>query len=210
MLKHLSVQNYALIDKLEVDFSDGLTIITGETGAGKSILLGALGLVAGGRADSQSLQDKTSKCIIEASFSIKNYSLKTFFDTNELDYETITNIRREINSEGKSRAFINDTPVTLSQLKELAEYLIDIHSQHQTLSLNASNFQLSVVDAYANHADVLIEFGASFKKFKLLEKQLKELLNRESRAKKEMDYFQFQFNELEVANLKVGEQLGIE
>jgi DNA repair protein RecN (Recombination protein N) len=210
MLKHLSVQNYALIDKLEVDFSDGLTIITGETGAGKSILLGALGLVAGGRADSQSLQDKTSKCIIEASFSIKNYSLKTFFDTNELDYETITNIRREINSEGKSRAFINDTPVTLSQLKELAEYLIDIHSQHQTLSLNASNFQLSVVDAYANHKDVLIEFGASFKKFKLLEKQLKELLNRESQAKKEMDYFQFQFNELEVANLKAGEQLGIE
>ena len=117
MLKHLSIQNYALIDKLEIDFSDGLTIITGETGAGKSILLGALGLVAGSRADTQSLQNKTQKCIVEASFNIKEYSLKDFFWANELDYEITTTIRREINPEGKSRAFINDTPVTLSQLK---------------------------------------------------------------------------------------------
>ena len=129
MLHHLSVQNYALIDRLDVDFSDGLTIITGETGAGKSILIGALGLVAGSRADAQSLQDKTKKCIIEVTFNIKGYSLKDFFTSNELDYETTTTIRREINPEGKSRAFINDTPVTLSQLKELAAYLIDIHSQ---------------------------------------------------------------------------------
>lgn len=117
MLQHLSVQNYALIDQLEIDFSGGLTIITGETGAGKSILLGALGLIAGNRADAQSLQDKAKKCVIEATFDIKEYKLNAFFDAQELDYEVKTTIRREINPEGKSRAFINDTPVTLSQLK---------------------------------------------------------------------------------------------
>ncbi|MDP1744531.1 MAG: DNA repair protein RecN [Bacteroidota bacterium] len=210
MLKHLSIQNYALIDKLEVEFSDGLTIITGETGAGKSILLGALGLIAGSRADTQSLQDKTKKCIVEASFNIKEYALKDFFWANELDYEITTNIRREITPEGKSRAFINDTPVTLTQLKGLAERLIDIHSQHQTLTLNGSEFQLSVVDAYANHADSLAEYSISFKQFKALEKALNELLTKESQAKKDLDYFQFQFNELEEAGLKPDEQVGIE
>ncbi len=210
MLKNLSVQNYALIDKLNVDFTDGLTIITGETGAGKSILLGALGLIAGSRADTQALQDKTKKCIIEASFNVKDFLLKDFFQENELDYETITTIRREINPEGKSRAFINDTPVTLNQLKELGERLIDIHSQHQTLSLNGTDFQLSVVDAYAKHADVLDEYQTNFKTFKLLEKQLNELIEKELQAKKELDYFQFQFDELENANLKVGEQIDME
>lgn len=210
MLKHLSIQNYALIDKLEVEFSDGLTIITGETGAGKSILLGALGLIAGSRADTQSLQDKTKKCIVEASFNIKEYALKDFFWANELDYEITTNIRREITPEGKSRAFINDTPVTLTQLKGLAERLIDIHSQHQTLTLNGSEFQLSVVDAYANHADSLAEYSVSFKQFKALEKALNELLTKESQAKKDLDYFQFQFNELEEASLKPDEQTVIE
>jgi len=210
MLKHLSVQNYALIDKLEVELTDGLTIITGETGAGKSILLGALGLIAGSRADTQSLQDKTKKCIIEAAFSIKEYKLKDFFKDNELDYEAISTIRREINPEGKSRAFINDTPVTLNQLKELGERLIDIHSQHQTLSLNGADFQLSVVDAFAKHEDVLTEYKSEFKNYKSLEKQLNELIERESQAKKDLDYFQFQFNELEDANLKVGEQVEME
>jgi DNA repair protein RecN (Recombination protein N) len=210
MLKHLSVQNYALIDKLEVELTEGLTIITGETGAGKSILLGALGLIAGSRADTQSLQDKTKKCIIEAAFSIKEYKLKDFFKENELDYEAISTIRREINPEGKSRAFINDTPVTLNQLKELGERLIDIHSQHQTLSLNGADFQLSVVDAFAKHEDVLIEYKTEFKNYKSLEKQLNELIERELQAKKDLDYFQFQFNELEDANLKAGEQVGME
>jgi DNA repair protein RecN (Recombination protein N) len=210
MLKHLSVQNYALIDKLEVELTDGLTIITGETGAGKSILLGALGLIAGSRADTQSLQDKTKKCIIEAAFSIKEYKLKDFFKDNELDYEAISTIRREINPEGKSRAFINDTPVTLNQLKELGERLIDIHSQHQTLFLNGADFQLSVVDAFAKHEDVLTEYKSEFKNYKSLEKQLNELIERESQAKKDLDYFQFQFNELEDANLKVGEQVEME
>lgn len=210
MLNHLSVQNYALIDKLEVDFSNGLTIITGETGAGKSILLGALNLIAGARADAQALQDKTKKCIVEVSFNIKGYSLKDFFTANELDYETSTSIRREINPEGKSRAFINDTPVTLGQLKELTSHLIDIHSQHETLDLNAAEFQLSVIDAFANHPDLLTEFAADFKKYKVIEKQLAELIDRESQAKKELDYFQFQFNELEDVNLKPDEQATLE
>ncbi len=210
MLKQLSVQNYALIDKLEVEFTDGLTIITGETGAGKSILLGALGLIAGTRADSQSLQDKTKKCIIEASFNIKEYDLTDFFEVNELDYEAITSIRREINPEGKSRAFINDTPVTLNQLKELGERLIDIHSQHQTLSLNGADFQLSVVDAFAKHFDLLLQYKEEFSLFKSKEKQLNELIEKEAQAKKDLDYFQFQFNELEDANLKADEQSVIE
>lgn len=179
MLQHLSVQNYALIDQLEIDFSGGLTIITGETGAGKSILLGALGLIAGNRSDAQALQDKTKKCVIEATFNIKEYALNSFFDFQELDYEEITTIRREINPEGKSRAFINDTPVTLSQLKELTERLIDIHSQHQTLTLNGSEFQLSVVDAFAQHTDLLKQYSADFKQFKLIEKKLNELLEKE-------------------------------
>ena len=201
MLQHLSIQNYALIDKLEIDFTDGLTIITGETGAGKSILLGALGLIAGSRADIQSLQDKTKKCIVEASFNIKDYALKDFFWSDELDYEINTSIRREISSEGKSRAFINDTPVSLSQLKALAERLIDIHSQHQTLTLNGSEFQLSVVDAYANHPDYLLDYATNFKQFKIFEKSLNEMLAKEAQARKDLDYFQFQFNELEEANL---------
>ncbi|MBN8696821.1 MAG: DNA repair protein RecN [Bacteroidetes bacterium] len=210
MLKHLSVQNYALIDQLEVEFADGLTIITGETGAGKSILLGALGLIAGSRADIQSLQDKSKKCIIEAAFNIKGYALNDFFNEHELDYEAITTIRREINPEGKSRAFINDTPVTLNQLKDLGERLIDIHSQHQTLSLNGADFQLSVVDAFAKHESLLNEYKTEYKNFRSLEKQLNELIEKEAQAKKDMDYFQFQFNELEDANLKAGEQAALE
>lgn len=210
MLKHLSIQNYALIDKLEVELSDGLTIITGETGAGKSILLGALGLIAGSRADTQALQDKTKKCIIEASFNIKGYSLKEFFEANELDHEVLTTIRREINPEGKSRAFINDTPVTLNQLKELGEQLIDIHSQHQTLSLNGTEFQLSVVDAFAKHESLLEDYRSDFKTFRQLEKQLNELIEKEAQAKKDLDYFQFQFNELEDAGLKADEQVSME
>jgi len=210
MLKHLSVQNYALIDQLDVDFANGLTIITGETGAGKSILLGALGLIAGSRADTQALQDKTKKCIIEAAFQIKDYELKDFFAEHELDYELVTTIRREINPEGKSRAFINDTPVTLNQLKDLGERLIDIHSQHQTLSLNGADFQLSVLDAFANHEELLAAYKEEYKKFKASEKQLAELIEKELQAKKDLDYYQFQFNELDEANLKPAEQAAME
>ena len=210
MLTHLSVQNYALIDTLEVDFSKGLTIITGETGAGKSILLGALGLIAGNRADVQSLNDKTKKCSIEASFNLKEYKLKDFFSANDIDYEPVTVIRREINPEGKSRAFINDTPVTLNLLKELTEQLIDIHSQHQTLTINGSEFQLSVVDAYAQHDELLSQYHNNYKTYRTLKKLLTELTDKEAQAKKDADYFQFQFNELEDANLKPGDQNELE
>ncbi len=210
MLTHLSVQNYALINTLEVDFAKGLTIITGETGAGKSILLGALGLVAGNRADVQSLNDKTKKCVIEAFFNLKEYKLKDFFLLNDIDYEPLTVIRREINPEGKSRAFINDSPVTLNLLKELTEQLIDIHSQHQTLTINGSEFQLSVVDAYAQHDELLTQYHTNYKTYKILKKQLTELTDKEAQAKKDADYFQFQFNELEDANLKSGDQSNLE
>lgn len=210
MLQDLSIQNYALIDKVKIDLSKGLTIITGETGAGKSILLGALGLIAGNRADTKSLQDKTKKCIVEATFNIKEYSLKGFFETHDLDYEDGTTIRREINPVGKSRAFINDTPVSLSQLKELTARLIDIHSQHQTLTLNGNEFQLSVVDVYAQHIDTLTTYGKEFKQYKSLDNLLNELLEQESTAKKELDFYQFQFDEIEEADLKPEEQMKLE
>lgn len=206
MLQHLSIQNYALIDKLDIDFSEGLTIITGETGAGKSILLGALALLVGQRADTQALQDKSKKCVIEGTFNIKNYALKDFFSNNELDYSSETTIRREINPEGKSRAFINDTPVTLTQLKGLGESLIDIHSQHETLAINEGAFQLDVVDAYAQHTDLLAEYKAAYKNYKELERELNILVEQEARSKKDQDYHQFMFNELEDAGLKAGEQ----
>ena len=210
MLQHLVISNYALIDNLEIDFKDGLTIITGETGAGKSILLGALGLIVGDRSDIQALQDKSKKCVVEGIFKISDYSLRDFFKQNNLDYEAITTVRREINPEGKSRAFINDTPVTLTQLKEFGTRLIDIHSQHETLSLNDHPFQLSVVDAYAQHSDLLKEYGINFKVYKDLQSRLNELTEKENQSRKEIDYYQFQFNELEDAELKSIDQQSME
>jgi DNA repair protein RecN (Recombination protein N) len=180
VLKQLSVQNYALIDHLQVDFPEGLTIITGETGAGKSILLGALSLILGERADTQSLQDKTKKCVVEGIFNLKGYGLKELFSAHELDYDEQTSVRREINPEGKSRAFVNDTPVTLAVLKELGERFIDVHSQHETLTLNDSGFQLSVVDAYAKHADLLDAYRGEFRSYKKLKQQLAALLEKEA------------------------------
>ena len=206
MLKKISIQNYALIDVLEISFSGNLNTITGETGAGKSILLGALSLIVGSRADTGILQDKTKKCVVEGIFEIKDYALKNFFKENELDYADETVIRREINSEGKSRAFINDTPVTLNILKELGEKLIDIHSQHETLTLNSSGFQLSVVDSFASHKDLLNVYKEEYSAYKSDENKLSELIEKETQSKKDLDYFQFQFNELEDANLKTGEQ----
>ena len=150
MLTSLSIKNYALIDNLSVNFKDNLSIITGETGAGKSILLGALGLVLGNRADSSALKNNAEKCTIEAVFSISNYNLETFFDENDLDFEIETIIRREILPNGKSRAFINDTPTTLNVLQSLSEQLIDVHSQHQTLQLAQTDFQFKIIDALAN------------------------------------------------------------
>jgi DNA repair protein RecN (Recombination protein N) len=210
MLQHLRIQNFALIEETEVHLNNGLTVITGETGAGKSILLGALGLTLGNRADVSSLHDKAKKCIIEAQFNIKEYSLTSFFETNELDFEEVTTIRREITPEGKSRAFINDTPTTLSVLKELGEKLIDIHSQHETLLLKETNFQFELVDAFAQTTNLFTDYKKQFSFLQKLRKQLDELTSQEIQAKKELDYFHFQFNELEEANVTVGEQQKLE
>ena len=206
MLQHLSIQNYALIDSLSIDLDEHLIIITGETGAGKSILLGALGLIAGNRSDSTSLNDKTKKCIVEAVFNIKNYALEDFFSTHELDYDHHTTVRREINPTGNSRAFINDTPVTLSQLKQISALLIDIHSQHETLSLQNNSFQLSIVDAVADNSAALKEYKANFNAYKLLEAELMQLKEKEANAQKESDYLLFLFNELQEANFHLNEQ----
>lgn len=206
VLKHLAIQNYALIDKIVIDFPGGLTIITGETGAGKSILLGALSLIAGERADSSSLNDKTRKCIVEGAFDIKNYSLKQFFSSHELDYSDQTLIRREVSTEGKSRAFINDTPVNLSVLRELTLRLIDIHSQHETLTLNEAEYQLSVVDAFAGTSGAVKKYSSDFFAFKELEKKLADLIELDKQSKLDADYWQFQADEFEKLNLRAGEQ----
>lgn len=210
MLQHLRIQNFALIEETEVHLNNGLTVITGETGAGKSILLGALGLTLGNRADVSSLHHKTKKCIIEAQFNVKEYNLKAFFETNELDFEEVCTIRREITPEGKSRAFINDTPTTLNVLKELGDRLIDIHSQHETLLLKETNFQFELVDAFAQTTNLFADYKKLFSSLQKLRKQLEELTSQEIQAKKELDYFQFQFNELEEANVTVGEQQQLE
>ncbi len=210
MLKKLQIQNYILIEELDIEFSEGLTIITGETGAGKSILLGALALILGQRADVGSLLNKKKKCIIEGIFDIHNYRLKDFFKNNELDYEETTCLRREITPEGKSRAFINDTPVNLNVLRELADTLVDIHSQHETLTLSNSRFQLNVVDAFAKHQDLLSSYHNGFQEYVSMKKELEKLQEEERKSKTDLDYFQFQLNELEETNLKQGEQLMLE
>lgn len=196
MLTSLVIKNYALIDSLEVSFNNGLSIITGETGAGKSILLGGLSLILGKRADLGSLKDKTQKCIIEAVFDITNYNLKELFETEDLDYESQTIIRREILPSGKSRAFVNDSPVNLNSLQILAEQLIDIHSQHQTMQLVSNDFQFQVIDALANNDSLLQDYTTQLAHYKDLEKELQELLDFQTEAIKEHDYNSFLLNEL--------------
>ena len=205
MLTSLSIKNYALIDKLHVDFNDGFSIITGETGAGKSILLGGLSLILGKRADLSSLKDDSQKCVIEAVFKVSNYNLKALFKAEDFDYEEQTIIRREILPSGKSRAFVNDSPVNLSSLQVLGERLIDIHSQHQTLELTSNDFQFQVIDALANNEAALQDYRQELKIYKNLQKELKELLNFQAEAIKEHDYNSFLLNELIEANLIEGE-----
>ncbi|QXP53444.1 DNA repair protein RecN [Cellulophaga sp. HaHa_2_1] len=204
MLNSLSIRNYALIDTLNVTFNDGFTIITGETGAGKSILLGGLGLVLGKRADLSALRDETQKCIIEATFDIKKYHLKDFFISEDLDFEEKTIIRREILPSGKSRAFVNDSPVTLGVLSSLGDRLIDIHSQHQTLQLADNDFQLKVIDALAGNAELLVEFGAGLSAYQKTQRELKKLIAFQENATKEYDYNSHLLKELETAPLKPG------
>jgi len=204
VLSTLTISNYALIDSLEVDFNKGFTVITGETGAGKSILLGGLSLVLGKRADLSSLRVKDQKCIIEGTFKIDTYGLQNFFEENDLDYEDSTVIRREILPSGKSRAFVNDTPVTLGVLSVLGENLIDIHSQHQTMQLTENDFQLKLVDALANNQKRLAEYRKGLKIFRKAQKELQELVEVQSTAIKEQDYNTFMLEELEKAPLKAG------
>lgn len=210
MLTSLSIKNFALIEQLEMNFSNQFSIITGETGAGKSILLGALGLVLGKRADLTSLKDKEQKCVIEAHFQIDKYNLKDFFTENDLDYEPMTIIRREILPSGKSRAFINDSPVNLTELQDLGEFLIDIHSQHQTQELSNETYQIEILDAIANHQTVLFEYKQQLSKYKSVKNELKKLKEEKENLSKESDYNTFLLEELLAANLKEGEQADLE
>lgn len=206
MLQKLTIRNYVLIDNLEIDFNAGLNIITGETGAGKSIILGALSLLLGQRADSRYFFNQAKKCIIEGGFQIKNSQIKALFEEYDLDYETETILRREISIDGKSRAFINDSPVNLTTLKKIGEQLIAIHSQHATLELGNKDFQLLIIDSLANHQSLLNLYYDNFRKFKHLEKKLNELNHHYEEAKKKQDYEQYLFEELEQAQLTENEQ----
>ena len=206
MITSLSIKNYALIEKLSIDFSKGFSIITGETGAGKSIILGALGLVLGKRADLTSLKNKEEKCVIEAYFEISKYNLRSFFEANDLDYEDETIIRREILPSGKSRAFINDSPVNLQELQELSLFLIDIHSQQQTQELSDENVQFKIIDAIAVNQKEILEYQTLLKSYKADKATLSSLLKRQSESTKEQEYNTFLLNEFVAANLKSGEQ----
>ena len=205
MITSLSIENFALIEKLNIDFSKGFSIITGETGAGKSILLGALGLVLGKRADLSSLKNKEEKCIVEANFALGKYDLQAFFEANDLDYEEETIIRREILPSGKSRAFVNDSPVNLQQLQDLSYYLIDVHSQHQTLELSEEEYQFKIIDAIADNQDFRTEYFSLLKQYRSAKSSLETKKSSLSAILKEKDYNEFLFNELHVANLKAGE-----
>ena len=210
MLTNLSIKNYALIDSLTVGFKNKLSIITGETGAGKSILLGALGLVLGKRAESSTLKDTSRKCIIEGQFSIDNYNLETFFEENDLDFEAETIIRREILPSGKSRAFINDTPTTLQVLNQLSEKLIDVHSQHQTIQLSDTSFQFQIIDAMANNFAKIESYKRGLKLYTKLVKELNKLKEHQEAEKEKYEYNLYLFDELVAVNLKIGEQEEIE
>ncbi|MFA6248636.1 MAG: DNA repair protein RecN [Mucilaginibacter sp.] len=210
MLQKLTIQNYALIDNLEINFDKGLNILTGETGAGKSIILGALSLILGQRAESRYFFNQQKKCVIEGSFKIADFHLKNFFEDNDLDYEGETVLRREISADGKSRAFVNDTPVNLTQIKNLGEKLIDIHSQHATREINDPDFQLLVVDGVAGHHELLGSYQTKYRAYKKSLKQLDELITQNDKAKADLDYYQFQFDELEKAGIAADEQEGLE
>ena len=210
MITSLSIKNYALIEKLSIDFSKGFSIITGETGAGKSIILGALGLALGKRADLTSLKNAEEKCVIEAQFEISKYNLLPFFEANDLDYENDTIIRREILPSGKSRAFINDSPVNLQELQELSLYLIDIHSQQQTQELSDENVQFKIIDAIAANQNLIFEYQSILRTYKSDKSKLNALLKRKAEASKEQEYNTFLLEELVSAKLKSGEQETLE
>ena len=211
MLRSLYIQNYALIEKLDIGFETGFSVITGETGAGKSIILGAIGLLLGQRADVKAIRRGASKCIIEARFDISAYGMRPFFEENELEYDDEECIlRREVQASGKSRAFINDTPASLAQVKELGEQLIDVHSQHQNLLLNKEGFQLNVLDILAHNDDALEKYHLLYNEWKLLDRELSELTALAEQSRTDEDYLRFQLEQLEEAHLVEGEQSELE
>jgi len=210
MIKSLTVNNYALIEELSVDFDKGLTIITGETGAGKSILLGALALIRGQRVDTSVLLNRDANCIVEADFDIKNYNLQSFFNQNDIDYSDITTIRRQINPNGKSRAFVNDVPVNLPILKDLSNRLIDIHSQHNNLLLNNSSFQTNIVDTSANCFSELVNYQKKYKEYTTLSKEIERLVETSKKEKEDLDYYQFQLDQLVELNADIEEYINLE
>jgi DNA repair protein RecN (Recombination protein N) len=210
LLKHLYIKNYALIDELEIEFRPGFSVVTGETGAGKSVLMGALSLILGNRVDGGVLKDKETKCVVEARFDIQRFSLKLFFDDNDIDYDEVTVIRREILPGGKSRAFVNDTPVNLNVLKDLSVQLTDIHSQHHNLNLNDNHFQLRVLDAFARLFPRVDEYSKVWREFIKLKRELQILTERSLKEKSDLEYLQHLFNELDEAKLKENEQEGLE
>ena len=209
MLQHLYIKNFTLIDELDIDLHQGFSVITGETGAGKSIILGAIGLLLGQRADSKTI--KADKCVIEAHFDLSRYGMQAFFEENDIEYDAHDCIiRRELTAAGKSRAFINDTPASLSMLKELGEQLIDIHSQHQNLLLNKQDFQLSVVDIIADDASELQKYQATYNQYQTVTKELEAMKEQIERNRQNQDFLQFQFDELSQASLKENEQEELE
>src|SRR5690606_36456984 len=210
MLVRLSIKNYALIDEIDIQFGKGLNIITGETGAGKSIILGALSLILGQRSESKYFYNQSKKCVIEGHFNIEDYHIQGFFEEHDLDYEQQTIIRREIYPDGKSRAFVNDTPVKLNSLKSLSEKLIAIHSQHATLEINTQSFQLLTIDSVAENGNLLKEYQDTYHQFLQIDKEYQNLSARNSQLQTEMDYHQFLFDELQAAGLKIGEQKELE
>lgn len=210
MLKRLHIRNYALIDELEINFSERLTIITGETGAGKSILLGALGLIMGERADTKVFYNDGEKCVVEAFFDVTEYDLREFFEENELDYDTEVVVRRELSPTGKSRAFVNDTPANNQVLQRLTENLIDLHQQFDTLDIHNVNFQLRMIDALAENGPMLKEYQQGYRQFAADKKRLAELIERSQNGAKEMEFLRFQLEELHSAALTDGEQDALE
>ena len=210
MLRSLYIQNYALIEKLDIDFGSGFSVITGETGAGKSIVLGAIGLLLGQRADVKSIRQAAAKCVIEARFEIAGYGMRPFFEENELEYEDECILRREVYASGKSRAFINDTPASLVQMKELGEQLIDVHSQHQNLLLNKEGFQLNVLDILAHDEEELNNYQSLHREWKQVQQDLEDLIVLAEQNKADEDYIRFQLEQLEDAQLAAGEQEELE
>lgn len=210
MLCSLYIQNYALIDQLDIRFETGFSVITGETGAGKSIILGAIGLLLGQRADTKTIRQGAAKCVIEARFDITEYSIRKFFEENELEYDAECILRRELYASGKSRAFINDTPASLVQMKELGERLIDVHSQHQNLLLNKEDFQLEVLDILAFNEELLATYRDTYRRWKGLEKEIEALVEKAEQSKADEDYIRFQLEQLDEASLSEGEQEELE